>query len=138
MTLVCTHLESGFGGNHIRVHQAGLLLDEIESLPSDRAVVFGGDLNAKPESEPIEVLRQGGFDIEPFNLMDEPTSQGEVEGRVKRLGNHIDYVMGRGLVAVKSDESPAVVLATYPNDADGLLLSDHAVVSVDIRRPQSR
>jgi len=134
LILIATHLESGFGDTKVRLRQVEFILEVVQTLPPGRPIVFGGDLNATPRSAPVQALRDAGFEVDACNLIDEPTSQRVRDGLVKRGGSHIDYLMGRGLRAVRSEHSPAVVLAAYPNNENGELLSDHAAVAVELAK----
>jgi hypothetical protein len=54
-------------------------------------------------------------------------------GKVVLLGKPIDYILVRGLTAVKDATSPCRVTAVYPQDDSGQDLSDHAIVTVKVR-----
>lgn len=59
-----------------------------------------------------------------------------VDGRIEFGYNHIDYILTRGLAVVPGSDSPAVILAAYPWEPTGKMLSDHAIVTVAIRLEQ--
>jgi len=134
-TLMSTHFESGFGNRSARVEEAQMVVDEIEAHAPGQPVIFGGDLNDLPSSSVLKTLVEGGLNIEDPNLLDTPTIVLERDGRVVLAGGHIDYLATRGVATVKHEHSPAVVLAAWPNHADGALLSDHAAVAADLRLP---
>lgn len=126
ISLVSTHLESGFGDNALRVEEIQMILEELDAYNPNQAVILGGDLNAVPGSEPITMLRAAGFELDASNLLKEGTSQGlKKDGSVGRF-MHIDYIAVRGLKA----HSPEVLDAVHKRNDNVALISDHAAVAV--------
>lgn len=133
ITLVSTHLESGFRDGPVRTRQTGMILKELEEHAKDQPVLVGGDMNTFPKHAAIQQYRDAGFEVDAANLLSESTSQSVKDGKVIRKGLHIDYIVVRGVSVVSNENSPAVVLAAWPNTPEGKLLSDHAAISVDVK-----
>jgi len=78
-------------GERARKESAAMLLREIESALSARnAVIMMGDLNAEPDSEPINLLARFLTDACPVNLQQEPTFNGfEPDDKATK---RIDYI----------------------------------------------
>jgi endonuclease/exonuclease/phosphatase family metal-dependent hydrolase len=115
----------------MRVEEIQMILNELEEFCPDQPVIFGGDLNAVPGSEPITMLRTAGFELDVCNLLKEGTSQGlKKDGSVGRF-MHIDYIAVRGLKA----HSPEVLDAVYTKNNKVELISDHAAVAAVVELP---
>lgn len=129
LTVVSTHLESGPEDGAKRTQEGQLILQELATNSGDRPVILGGDLNTKSTAPVIENFRQAGFLVDETNDLSISTYQEVVDGRIQPGMDHIDYVLSRGLKVVNIDNSPAVIMAAYPWEATGKLLSDHAIVT---------
>lgn len=127
---VSTHLESGLAAGAARERETRLVLDELRATGGDGPIVLGGDLNAPPSSRPLGMLREFGFEVDPFNDPAKPTLQRVREGRVELYGPRIDYVVARGFDPV-AGEPPVVVPSIDPRD--GSSLGDHAAVVARLR-----
>jgi endonuclease/exonuclease/phosphatase family metal-dependent hydrolase len=132
ITLVSTHLESGFSDGPMRAQQTQMILDEVEAHAQGQPVLIGGDMNALPQQPAIQLYRDAGFEVDSANLLREGTLQFIRDGEIFRGGFHIDYLIVRGVEVVQNEHSPAVVLAAWPNNPQGEFLSDHAVISLDV------
>jgi endonuclease/exonuclease/phosphatase family metal-dependent hydrolase len=135
VTIVCVHLESSQKDSAIRRQQTAWLLDEVRGYAKDRPVIFGGDLNAVPGEPMFEALRAAGFAVEDTNATTGGSTQKVVDGKVVIGEHYIDYLLVRGLRAVRDETSPKVIAAAYPPGADGKILADHAIVTAKVELP---
>ncbi|MEM9003720.1 MAG: endonuclease/exonuclease/phosphatase family protein [Cyanobacteria bacterium P01_F01_bin.86] len=129
VTLVSTHLESGRNDNPKRSEEGQLILQELSVHNGDRPVIIGGDMNAGPSAPVIENFRRAGFTVENTNDLNMSTYQEVIDGQIRPGLYHIDYVLSKGLNSVRSPTTPAVVMAAYPCEPTGKMLSDHAIVT---------
>jgi hypothetical protein len=63
------------------------------------------------------------------------TLQRVIDGRIVVGVNYIDYVLARGLTAIRDETSPKVIMAAYPSEERGKSLADHAIVTARIELP---
>lgn len=131
VVLAVTHLESGFSDGEARDREIRLLVEELDTHAAGLPVVLGGDLNAFHKHPPVNRLREAGFNVDGANDLETATLQRMKDGKVTLGGPHIDYIAVRGLV-VATEPAPAVVMGTWPNTAEGKMLSDHAVVVAEV------
>ena len=132
VTVVSTHLESGPENQQRRTQEGQLILQAIATHYGDRPIILGGDLNAAPTTPVIQALRAAGFAVEESNDLTVSTYQLQVNGRIQPGKFHIDYVLTRGL-AVAQAPPPAVIMAAYPCEPTGKMLSDHAIATTHLR-----
>jgi len=132
-TVISTHLESGYDEVEKRTQEGQLILQAIKAECSDRPVILCGDMNAAPETPVIENFRQAGFLVDETNDLSQSTYQLREDGGIRFGKYHIDYVMARGLQVVQDVTPPAIVMAAYPCEPTGKMLSDHAISVVDLR-----
>jgi len=132
VTVVSTHLESGPENQQRRTQEGQLILQAIATHYGDRPIILGGDLNAAPTTPVIQALRAAGFAVEESNDLAVSTYQLQVNGRIQPGKFHIDYVLTRGL-AVAQAPPPAVIMAAYPCEPTGKMLSDHAIATTHLR-----
>lgn len=138
VTLVSTHYESGLAEHAARELESRMVLAELRASGNPQQVIFGGDLNTIHTRPAVLRFREAGFEVDRVNLLDSPTSQRLKDGKVTRVGAHIDYILTRGFEPVRSEHSPAVVMAAYPNTPAGTYIGDHAAIAVELvpdRRP---
>lgn len=135
VTLCSTHLESVRGDTAGRLLQGQAIIGEIEEHGQRRPVIFGGDLNARPDEPVIGALRSAGFLVDEANDLATFTAQRVRDGHVTLWGAHIDYLAVRGLEIVRDASSPKVVMAVYPPEPTGKLLGDHATVALKLKTP---
>ncbi len=133
LTLCSTHLESVRGETALRLRQGEMILREIEEHGGGMPVIFGGDLNARPDEPVIGALRSAGFLVDEANDLATFTAQRLQDGRVTLWGAHIDYLAVRGLDIARDPSPPAVVVAAYPPGPGEKLLGDHAAVVVNVK-----
>lgn len=133
VTIISTHLESGPENAEKRTQEGQLILAAIEAEYSDRPIILGGDLNAAPSAAVIHHFRQAGFQVDEANDPALSTYQKQIDGLIQPGWFRIDYVMPRGLPVVQGPTSPAVIMAAYPCEATGKMLSDHAIATVDLQ-----
>lgn len=133
VTVISTHLESGYDETEKRTQEGQFILQAIEAEDCDRPIILGGDLNAAPETPVIENFRQAGFMADETNDLSQSSYQLLEDGIIRPGMYHIDYVMARGLQLVQDATPPAVIMAAYPCKPTGKMLSDHAIVVVDLR-----
>lgn len=138
ITIASLHLESGRDDSNdiTRLQQGQLLLQALAPLGSDAPIILGGDFNAVATAPVMQQFRAAGFTLDSSNDLSNSTYQVWVDGRIEFGYNHIDYILTRGLKVVPSSASPAVILAAYPWEPTGKMLSDHAIVTVAIRLDQ--
>jgi endonuclease/exonuclease/phosphatase family metal-dependent hydrolase len=136
ISVVATHLESSAKDTAARARETSLLLAALSGYAKTTPVILGGDLNATPDEGMFEAVRAAGFRPEESNDLSLGTRQKVVAGKVTVLGNHIDYVLVRGLAVVRDQTSPRVVPAAYPPGADGKMLGDHAIVTARVALPR--
>ncbi len=135
VTIVSVHLESSKKDSAARKRQTAWLLDEVRAYAKGTPVILGGDLNAVPTEPMFENVRAAGFRVEDTNATTGGSTQKVVDGKVVIGDHYIDYVLVRGLRAVKDETSPKVIAATYPAGADGKILADHAIVTAKVEVP---
>ena len=133
VTVISTHLESGRNNGAKRTQEGQLILQAIAAEGGDRPVIVCGDLNAAPQTPVIENFRQAGFQVDVANDSTVSTYQTQVDGRIQPGLFRIDYVMPRDLRVVHHHTPPTVIMAAYPCEPTGKMLSDHAIVAVDLR-----
>lgn len=134
VTIVSTHLESGPREGDKRTQEGQLILQAITDEGGDLPVVICGDMNAAPETPVIENFRRAGFLVEETNELAGSTYQLQVDGLIKPGDFWIDYVMARGL-QVAEGGAPERIMAAYPCEPTGKMLSDHAIVTVSLQVP---
>ncbi|MFH1740698.1 MAG: endonuclease/exonuclease/phosphatase family protein [bacterium] len=139
VALVSVHLESHDRGR-VRQQQMQLLLEELENTAADMPVLFGGDLNGRPNEPMFEDLKAAGFILDDCNDMNNPTTQKCVDGVISfhEENKKIDYITVRGAKPVHDETSPITVPAVYPpvlkgQSIQGKYLGDHAVVTCKVR-----
>jgi endonuclease/exonuclease/phosphatase family metal-dependent hydrolase len=134
VTVVSTHLESSARDASMRKTQTALLLDELRAYAKDAPVILGGDLNAGTEEPLFDAVRAAGFRPEVSNDLAAPTRQRIEDGKVVVMGDHIDYLLVRGIAVVRDATSPKVVPAVYPPGAitPAAMLGDHAIVTAKV------
>jgi endonuclease/exonuclease/phosphatase family metal-dependent hydrolase len=137
---VSVHLESK-SDEADRAAQMRILLEALDRIAPDAAVVMGGDFNTKalpfgdenrevvlrrPDRwEPLFAhLREAGFSWDTSNVPD-PTRRKGPSGHEDLPYRKLDWIVTRGVVC----EHPRVVPA---EDPDGKPISDHEMVAVDI------
>lgn len=135
ITLISTHYESDLADHASRERESRMILAELREYAPSGPAIFGGDLNTIHTRPAVTMLIDAGFDFAACNLLDEPTVQRVLNGEVRRVGPHIDYIAARDLAVVRSESSPAVVLGAWPPTPDGRLIGDHAPVSVVLKTP---
>jgi endonuclease/exonuclease/phosphatase family metal-dependent hydrolase len=135
VTIVSVHLESSRKDSAIRRQQTAWLLDEVRRYAKDQPVILGGDLNAVPGEPMFDAVRASGFRVEDTNATSGGSTQKMVDGKVALSDHYIDYLLVRGLRAVKDDTSPKVVMAAYPPGPEGAILADHAIVTAKVELP---
>jgi endonuclease/exonuclease/phosphatase family metal-dependent hydrolase len=145
VTFCSVHLESHTDPAH-RAVQTRALLDGVALFAGADPIVIGGDFNTAtvahdakgglvperlchPEPfEPLfEVMRAHGFSWEDANEPGVATQRTRPDGTPRPPFGRIDWLFVRGLAA----DHPATVAAV---DADGVALSDHEILSVDVVR----
>jgi endonuclease/exonuclease/phosphatase family metal-dependent hydrolase len=133
VTVISTHLESGRDRADIRLQESQLILRAIGAECRDRPVIVCGDLNAGPRTPVMDTFRQAGFLVDEANDPTVSTYQKWVDGQIHPGRFRIDYVMPRGLRVVTDATPPAVIMAAYPCQPTGHMLSDHAIAIVDLQ-----
>lgn len=135
VTLVSTHFESQQVSfrepSDIKSLQMQMVIEELAAQPPHQPIIFGGDLNATPNHPLFTLIPDANFTLETSNNMALGTGQRTNEGLNRLTDYRIDYICLRNLRPVQSDLSPGTWLSAWPSEADGLPLSDHAIVSVD-------
>ncbi|MCA9311177.1 MAG: hypothetical protein KDA21_08225, partial [Phycisphaerales bacterium] len=127
--VVSTHLDSARADVEIRREQATML---VEALAGEACVILGGDLNAPPDEPAIQVLRDAEFVVDAANDFRRSTQQHDVDGEVRFGPSYIDYVALRGVPVIRTDSSPQVIPAVFPQAEMKVenLLGDHTIVTV--------
>lgn len=136
VTIVSTHLESGPDAGDKRHQEGQSILEAIEQGCGDHSpIILCGDMNAAPTAAVIQSFQQAGLEVEETNDLTRSTFQEEIDGVIQPGNFHIDYIMTRGLDVTHERTSPAVIMAAYPCKPTGKMLSDHAIVVVDLKLP---
>jgi endonuclease/exonuclease/phosphatase family metal-dependent hydrolase len=135
VTVVTTHLESSSKDGATRKLQMDMILKELKDYAGSSPILFGGDLNARPDAPIFEAVRLAGFRIAESNDTTGGTNQKVVDGRIVIGASYIDYLLVRGVPVMRDETSPKVILAAYPPRPDGTLLGDHAVVTAKVELP---
>ncbi|MEM6521259.1 MAG: endonuclease/exonuclease/phosphatase family protein [Cyanobacteria bacterium P01_D01_bin.71] len=132
ITIVSTHLESGETETEKRAQEGQLILAAIATYYGDRSVIVCGDLNSRPNAPVINHFRAAGFLVEETNDLTRSTYQLIENGLIQPGNFHIDYVMARGFQVAEAAKS-AVIMAAYPCEPTGKMLSDHAIVTTTLQ-----
>lgn len=127
-----THLDHV--GEVARREGVRLILERIDSLAGDRAVVVTGDFNAGPDSEPVQILTDkdnvkhliDSRDVAPLVYGPDWTFHDYFRIPEKQR-ERIDYVFTRGPLSVKSYGVMA------EGAEQGVCLSDHCPVVVNLQ-----
>jgi endonuclease/exonuclease/phosphatase family metal-dependent hydrolase len=135
VTIVSAHLESSRKDGAARQRQTEMILAELRAHAGGTPVILGGDFNAVPGEAMFADLRAAGFVVEDTNATAGGSTQKVVDGKVVIGEHYIDYLLARGLRAVRDETSPRVIPAAYPPGASGTLLADHAIVTAKVELP---
>ncbi|MDN5200602.1 endonuclease/exonuclease/phosphatase family protein [Fulvivirgaceae bacterium BMA10] len=117
-------------GKQAREKSSELILDQIRSLNKDTyPVVLMGDLNAKPQDAPIQILAKELNDTKEVSLNPPFGPDGTFNGfRFQEpVSNRIDYIF------VSKDNVEVQKYAILSDSKDGRYLSDHLPVFAEIR-----
>jgi len=121
-------------GSRARLESSKLIVRKITEIAGDAPVIFGGDLNATPDSEPIQALLEAG-DNAAGDLQDsrsvsknDPVGPASTWNGFREIveDRRIDYLFVRGPVEVKSyrEITERIDGGRYP--------SDHLPVAIEV------
>ena len=108
-------------GDHVRVEFAKLFVKKIKEIAGDNTFYAMGDFNAKPDSNPIKIIKDSGFMIDASKVCKTPlygSTFTDNYGYTGKKSVWIDWVFISKNIEVEK-------FAVFSECFDGVWLSDH-------------